>query len=174
MTRGGSKMRSMAGFREALAGLGVLVCLAGCTSNGPTIVPTAADASAMKDPKVAASAPGWAQGNIQQAVPVATTPGNTKLPWRFVSLSADGRKIQVVYVAGGGCTTFVGFVVTETSSSVTLTASGDTDFTQKECSAEARTGAGTVTLAEPLGSRALWHGPISDQWVVVVRVLGGG
>jgi hypothetical protein len=164
----------MAGIRGGLAALAVLVCVAGCTSYGPSRVPTAADASAVADPKIAASAPVWAQGRIQEAVNVTTTPGNTKLPWKFVALSADGRKVQVIYVAGGGCTAFVGFVVTETSSSVTLTASGDTDVTQKACTAEAKIGAGTVTLAEPLGARALWHGPVSDQWVVVVRVLDGG
>ena len=164
----------MAGIRGAIAALAVLVGVAGCTSYGPSPAPTAADISAVADPKVAASAPVWAQGGIQDAVPVTTTPGNTRLPWKFVALSADGRKVQIIYVAGGGCTTFVGFVVTETTSSVTLTASGDTDFTQKACAADAKTGAGTVTLAEPLASRALWHGPVSDQWVVVVRVLEGG
>jgi hypothetical protein len=162
----------MRGIRGAVASFAVVACLAGCTSSGAVTVPTAADASAVTDPKVVASAPVGAEGSIQEAVPVTTTAGNTSMPWKFVELSPDGRKIQVVYVAGGGCTTFVGFVVTETSTAVTLAASGATDMTQKACAAYAKTGAGTVTLAEPLGTRALWHGPVSAQWVVVGRVLG--
>jgi predicted small lipoprotein YifL len=167
-------MLSMTGIRGGLTALAVLLCVAGCTSYGPSPVPPASDASAVTDPTVAASAPVWSQAGIQEAVPVTAAPGNTKLPWKFVALSADGRKIQVIYVAGGGCTTFVGFVVTETTSTVTLTATGDTDLTQKACAANAKTGAGTVTLDGPLASRALWHGPVSDQWVVVARVLEGG
>jgi quinol monooxygenase YgiN len=116
----------------------------------------------------------WAQCSIQEPIPVARKAGNTSLPWKFLAMPANGRKVQVFYVAGGGCTTFVGFVGIETSTAVTLTASGDTDLAQKACAADGKTGAGTVTLAGPLGVRTLWHGPVSGQWVSVARLLDGG
>ncbi len=165
----------MTRIRRALALMCALVCVSGCTqSYGGTPRSLAPDTGAVADPTMVASSPAWAQASIQEPVPVVASPGNTHLPWRFVALSADGRRIQVVYVAGGGCTTFVGFVVTEMQAMVTLAATGATDLTQKACSAEAKVGAGSVTLAAPLGTRTLWHAPVSGDWVTVARVLDGG
>jgi len=157
--------------------LTVVVVLAGCfgtTSGGtPTGRATALSAPSA-DHQVTIAAPSWAEETIRDPAPVVTQAGDTSLPWKFVSLSPDGRVIQLVWVAGdGSCTHLDGILVEETAATVTVTAGATTDWSQKACPAMAKVGAGTLTLSAPLGYRTLWHAPVSELWDVVARVLDG-
>lgn len=141
---------------------------AGGTPTGMATALTAASA----DHLVTRETP-WAKDTIQDPATVITTAGNTSLPWLFVSRSTDDRSLRLVWVAGGGCTTFDGVLIKETASTVTITVSGTTDWRAKACAANLLTGGGTVSLASPLGNRTLWHAPVNEAWVAPGRVLSG-
>jgi hypothetical protein len=143
-----------------------ILLMAGCGSVGGAPSPSARATATVptRDPLTVVSPPAWATGTIDGPAPMATTVDNTSLPWTFVSLSADGQKVRVLYTKGDGeCTTFTGFVVTETSSSVTLAATGNTN-SQGACHSKLLVGAGTITLAAPLGQQDLMHAPVSWEW----------
>ena len=92
--------------------------------------------------------------------------GMTSLPWRFVGLSADGRSIELVYVAGDGkCTTPFGIDVQETPNSVDVWALGSTVKTQTPCPQTALYGHAVITLNDALGARRLLHAPVDSAWL---------
>lgn len=145
--------------------VGATLLVAGCaTSQAATLTtPTPANSADSMRP---VALPAWAADTIDEPVPLATAQGaDTSLAWQLVSTSDDGRDIQVIYVAGDGyCTTFAGFDVAETDTSVTLTATATTDTTQTACADMATDGAGTIRLAKPLGARQLIHPVVSPAW----------
>jgi hypothetical protein len=104
--------------------------------------------------------PTWSEDELNRPVVVAESPGDISLPWTFIALSADGKRIQVVYTAGDhGCVTFAGVLVSQTAESVTLTATGRYTSTPppSACPAMLLQGAGTVSLDAPLDGRDLIH-----------------
>ena len=120
---------------------------------------------ASRDALTNVSAPPWAAATISDPVPVASAPGDVSLQWRLVSLSSDGRGIQIVYVGGDGwCVQTGGVLVAETSSTVTIEATGTSRKDATACPAKLMQYAGTVRLATALGQRPLIHAAVTPTY----------
>lgn len=98
-------------------------------------------------------------------VPSAGDSASSSMPWKFQSLSADGRVLTIVYAAGdGSCTTPVGIAVEQTSTYVALEPISWTDRTQQACPSVFVPGRAVITLDTPLGTRALLHPQVDQKW----------
>ena len=94
------------------------------------------------------------------------------MPWRFLSLSPDGRELTFAYAAGDGdCTKPVGVAVSETSSQVIVEPVAHTDLSQSACADSEMIKRASVTLARPLGRRQLLHPVLPAGWAVLSRLL---
>ena len=96
-----------------------------------------------------------------------TTPPSTpsqrlvSLPWQFLRLTDGGKQIEIS-LDYGGCTSFDYAQVEQGPSSVEITTWGSTTATTHTvCPAFEAILRGTITLDAPLGSRQLFHGPVS-------------
>lgn len=90
-----------------------------------------------------------------------STPGKLiSMPWELVRVGSGGQVLTIFYVAGDGYgIKNVGFRVIETHESVEVVAvSRNTSPGQEEPGSLARAAA-RIRLSQPLGSRALLHGP---------------
>jgi hypothetical protein len=85
------------------------------------------------------------------------------LPWRLKALVDDGKVLDISAVTGGGCTSFAGVYVIETTASVEIMSIGTTN-SGPSCPADLRIALLRVSLASPLGDRALLHGPVNQEW----------
>lgn len=106
-------------------------------------------------------------GAAQAAVQLtdAQARGLTSMPWRFVGLRDGGQVLDIVLVAGdGSCVTPAGVTVDESTSRVIVTALSRTDRSQRACPSDLILARDLVTLSSPLGSRGLYHAPVSPQW----------
>lgn len=92
--------------------------------------------------------------------------GLTSMPWRFLSGSANGRSIHVVYVRGdNSCVTPVGFLIEIKGETIELEALSRTDTAQTACADPLSVAAATVSLPIPLTQGAtLLHAPVASQW----------
>jgi hypothetical protein len=98
--------------------------------------------------------------------------GLTSMPWVLTGIDRTGRVLGIVYAAGdglGSCVTHRGIMITETPSTVTISALSKTDPTQAACPASLRLGRTTVQLAQPIGHRDLLHPPVDSNWANVLR-----
>jgi hypothetical protein len=87
------------------------------------------------------------------------------VPWTLNAKQDGGRKLLISYSAGG-CDTDGGVQVTQNLSYVLIGAYNIAPKPSGEpmaCPAIALVAFGTVTLDEPLGSRPLYHAPVSSQ-----------
>jgi hypothetical protein len=84
------------------------------------------------------------------------------LPWQFVRVAQDGRRVYLTY-ATGGCTS-PGFVaVREGTADVTLTVWSQRMDGPARCPLYARITYGWISLDAPLGDRALLHAPVTGR-----------
>jgi len=90
--------------------------------------------------------------------------GLTSLPWRLTAIHVTPPAIDIYYVAGGGCTTPRGILLTETSTSVTIEAVGATRHGAQACPANLITGYVRIPLSQPLAGRHLIHAPVARSW----------
>lgn len=87
------------------------------------------------------------------------------VPWLYVSTSADDRTLTVQYIAGEGtCLSHRGFVVDESTTSIELTVVDERDLSQTSCANDLLELQATITLATPIGHRALIHAPVASTW----------
>ncbi|HEX3907808.1 MAG TPA: hypothetical protein VHW92_07735 [Mycobacteriales bacterium] len=96
-----------------------------------------------------------------------TTPPSTpaknlvSLPWQFLRLADGGKQIEIS-LDYGGCTSFDYLQVQQGTGSVEITAWGThTATSHTVCPAFEAILRGAVALDAPLGSRQLFHGPVS-------------
>lgn len=157
----------MTGRLALVLGLALSAALAGCAGQ-----PGTADPLQSAPP----TASGW-QFAPTAAQTVDSDAGSTEAgPWRLLGISDDRRSIDIAYIAGGGCTDFVGLLVESTPTSVTVTDllhTPSAPFGQSlTCPADLRMGRTTLTLPQPVGDGiSLMHGRVSGQWV---RYAGDG
>ena len=90
----------------------------------------------------------------------------TSLPWALLRVRDGGRSLDIGYIAGGGCTSWRGFEVVETNTSVEIAALAKTTHPSagQACSLELAFGSSTVPLASPMGTRKLLHGQVDPAW----------
>lgn len=153
----------------------MVVLLASCASPSPVASPmptrSLVSSQASRDALTNVPAPPWAAATIGEPVPMASGPGDVSLQWTFVSLSPEGRRIQIVYVGGDGwCAQTAGILIAETESSVMITATGTSRKEATVCPAMLKQYAGTVTLEAALGERSLIHAGVTERWKDVVPI----
>jgi hypothetical protein len=110
-------------------------------------------------------------GTVDASAPETVVPssGNASLPWVVIDANPDDAAISIAYVAGSTfqeCQEHMGVEVTESEESVTIAVLSVDDGNEAEdqCAENIALGAGAVELAEPLGSRTLWHAPLTAPW----------
>lgn len=146
---------------------------AGCS--GPASNPTATPPLTMRsigpsaDPLQPGPLPAWASrlpaAKMVPLLGASEAQGLTSMPWRFVSLSEDGKNLSVIYAAGDkDCVTPVGFQVAEATTSVEVWAWSKTDQSRQACANMLLLSRGVVTLPTPLDSRTLYHAPVDRSW----------
>ncbi|HTZ43268.1 MAG TPA: hypothetical protein VMB79_05345 [Jatrophihabitans sp.] len=94
-------------------------------------------------------------------------PSALSMPWRFVRMSADGRQVTVRYITGDGSCVFpIGFAVLENSRQVLIEPMSRPHLEpgQNACASMIAYAQAVVTLAAPLGGRALLHPVVSPDW----------
>jgi hypothetical protein len=151
----------------AVAGCGSTTST-GTAASGPGSAPSASPTlkgspDPMKPPTGANDAPVTAPRVLPTtaATPVAHSQKKVSLPWRFLKLTDGGRKVEVA-LQYGGCSSFSYMQVAQQGGAVQLTAWGSVPVSGKAiCPAFEAILTGTVTLNAPLGSRQLFHGPVS-------------
>lgn len=92
------------------------------------------------------------------------TAGLVSMPWELMSVSADGRRIEVSAVSGDGwCRRHAGFTVTVGARHrMTIAAWSRERHGQKVCSAMLQIGAARLTLPYPASaSNPLVHAPVA-------------
>lgn len=144
--------------------LATVVSLTACTDGSPSVPLPATPA--VTDKSTPSPSKSWnglvPKISSAQALTKRQTRGLESTPWQL--LSEDGRSLLIKYVAGGGCSSWKGVRVQETSTSVEIWTAVKTSTGPQACSDELRLGASRITLTTPLGSRSLLHAPISKSW----------
>ena len=158
-----SPVRTAAGLL-VLAPL-LAACAAGSasTAGGPA---GSGQIPSFDDPLTATAAP---SASMTPAPTTASTPPRgLSLAWKLEGVSGDDRRLYLKYVAGDGdCVSFAGFTLSETASSVSVTATGRTDQSKQDCASVLRLQEGYVQLSERLGHRTLVHPPVASEWSTV-------
>ena len=94
------------------------------------------------------------------------------MPWKFQALSADGRTITIVYVAGDGdCTKSAGVTLVQTSSLVAISPYSINQLDRSACPSMLQLARVRVVLSQPLGSRRLLHPEVDPAWQQAARSL---
>ncbi len=102
-----------------------------------------------------------------QVIPAPRIDNETwlSMPWKFRSISPDGRTIVIAYVAGDGdCVKPAGMVIEQQKSLVAIEIVSHQDLTRQACPSVLIPGRATITLDTPLGSRTLLHVTVSPSW----------
>jgi len=99
--------------------------------------------------------------------PVVAIGSDGSAPWAVMDASPDDSSLTIAYVASGDfgdCGVHKGVDVVESDSAVTITLVVGAIDEALGCTDLLRLGYGTVNLDAPLGSRALFHGPLTTPW----------
>ena len=87
------------------------------------------------------------------------------MPWKFRSISPDGRTILIAYVAGDGdCVKPAGVVIDQRKSLIAIEVVSRADLTRQACPSVLIPGRATITLDAPVGTRTLMHVLTSPSW----------
>jgi hypothetical protein len=141
--------------------VGISTALTACTSSTGWV--DAAPGQHGVDPKHSAKAwPVIASGDFPQSGSAG---------WELVAVNNKRRKIEFSVEIGDSCRMMRGVTLAETATTVTVGAyvtdatlpahPGDTGTSF--CETLGQVGTGTVTLAQPLGARALLHVPVTEH-----------
>jgi hypothetical protein len=138
----------------------------GTGGSSPAPVPSGLPApigSPSPDPLIT-HGPSITPGRVLPTTPPSTPVDQKRLvslPWQFLRLADGGKQIEIS-LDYGGCTSFNYAQVEQGTSSVQLTMWGTTTATAHTvCPAFEAILRGTITLDAPLGTRQLFHGPVS-------------
>lgn len=157
-------MRLSGGARRLLGVVGVgmiaVVAVTGCVQQPLPATPAIVDTPPPHPPYVAPSPTPVPSLSADQ------TNGLESTPWQAVGVVE--RDITIRYVAGGGCSAFEGVRVVQAAASVEVWTAVRTDHGAQACAAYLAIGATTIHLAAPLGTRALLHAPVSDDWKLYI------
>lgn len=144
------------------------VLLAGCGLGAQTPAPSPSPVGPpSRDPLVLDRSGGAAELPTHQAR-MLTKPasGLLSMPWRFLSLTADRREIEVLAVTGDGdCTTPVGFTAERSNAGVTVAALSRLDATKARCVDKLEMAKVLVPLPVRLsGKTELVHAGVDHPW----------
>jgi hypothetical protein len=144
----------------------------GSSGSSPAPVPSglpAPSGSPSPDPLITHAPSAIVPGRVLPTTPPASVADRKRLislPWEFMRLANGGKQIQISLDVGG-CTSFDFVEVQQGSSSVEITTWGtNAATTHTVCPAFEAILRGTVTLDAPLGSRKLFHGPVSRGRII--------
>lgn len=94
------------------------------------------------------------------------------MPWKFQSLSADGRTVTIVYVAGDGvCTKSAGVVLAQTKTLVAISPNSTNQLNRSACPNTLEYARVRIVLNDPLGSRELLHPEVDPAWQQAAKNL---
>ena len=142
------------------------------TPQATTATTSIPDDGSLMHPKFAESTPAGAEQLLDAS--------EYSAPWALVTAPEPAdTTIDVGYVSGPGtdCGEHVGFVVTETDTTITLASATSSDETVNPpdadgtlehpfagCTAVGYVDRGTVQLTAPVGTRQLFHAGLSAEW----------